>query len=246
MKKRIITSLLVLLLVVTAIIPNTTAQAAVSISKSSLTTYEGDKTQLKITGTSKKVKWTSSKSSIASVDSTGKVTAKKKGTATITATVSSKKYTCKVTVKSATRTIKIPTEIYDTDIMFWGLLGDAKIIKTSTSGEYTLLKINAKSLDKQIKILKKDIDDEIEELVSTSIVSSVKYNKSLTTIDIHLSKNYSDDDYSSLLGLCVFLSYIQVYQGVEYEKADVYVTIYDENNIIQSQDYSSELLDAYY
>ena len=41
----------------------------------------------------------SSNKKVATVTSKGKVTAKKKGTATITATVSGKKYTCKVTVK---------------------------------------------------------------------------------------------------------------------------------------------------
>lgn len=52
---------------------------------------------------SKAVKWTTSKKSVATVDSSGKVTAKKKGTATITATSkkdSKIKATCKITVKN--------------------------------------------------------------------------------------------------------------------------------------------------
>ena len=43
--------------------------------------------------------WKSSNSAIAKVSKTGKVTAKKKGTATITGTLYGKKYTCKVVVK---------------------------------------------------------------------------------------------------------------------------------------------------
>ncbi|HEX3023155.1 MAG TPA: FMN-binding protein [Lachnospiraceae bacterium] len=72
--------------------------ATINISKSKLTLYQGDTYKLKITGTTKTVKWTSSKTSVATVSSTGKVTAKKKGTTTVTATVDGKKYTCKVTV----------------------------------------------------------------------------------------------------------------------------------------------------
>ena len=48
----------------------------------------------------KKIKWSSSNKKIATVSSKGKVTAKKKGTATITAKVSGKSYKCKVTVKN--------------------------------------------------------------------------------------------------------------------------------------------------
>lgn len=57
---------------------------------------------LKISGTKKKVKWTSSNKKVATVSSKGKVTAKKKGTATITAKVGNKKYTCKITVTNPT------------------------------------------------------------------------------------------------------------------------------------------------
>ena len=53
---------------------------------------------LKVNGIKKTTTWSSSKSSVASVSNSGKVTAKKKGTTIITATVGGKKYTCKVTV----------------------------------------------------------------------------------------------------------------------------------------------------
>lgn len=51
---------------------------------------------------SKKVKWKSSKKTVATVSSKGIVTLKKKGSSTITATYKGKKYTCKLTVKKAT------------------------------------------------------------------------------------------------------------------------------------------------
>lgn len=72
--------------------------SAASINKKSVRLVKGRTTKLKISGTSKKVKWRSTNKAVASVSSTGKVTARKKGTATIKATVGGKTYTCKVTV----------------------------------------------------------------------------------------------------------------------------------------------------
>ena len=77
------------------------AASSIKISKKKKTLRVGDKYTLKITGTSKKVKWKSSNKKVATVNSKGKVKAKKKGTATITAKVGGKKYKCKITVKKA-------------------------------------------------------------------------------------------------------------------------------------------------
>ena len=77
------------------------AQASsIRINKTKYSLYKGSSFKLKILGTSKKVKWTSSNKKIAVVNSKGKVTAKKKGTCTITAKVNGKKYYCKVSVKN--------------------------------------------------------------------------------------------------------------------------------------------------
>ena len=97
-------------------IPNDSVNAAtkVKINKKSATIYVGKTVQLKVTGTQKKVTWKSSNKKVATVTTKGKVKGVKKGKATITATVSKKKYSCKVTVKekviaTATPTVK-PTE----------------------------------------------------------------------------------------------------------------------------------------
>lgn len=78
------------------------SSAKIKLSKTSATLVVGKTLQLKLKGTSKKAVWTSSKKSVASVNSKGKITAKKAGTATITAKVGSKKYKCKITVKPLT------------------------------------------------------------------------------------------------------------------------------------------------
>ncbi|MDF2588948.1 MAG: glycoside hydrolase family 18, partial [Anaerocolumna sp.] len=65
----------------------------------SVSLEENQSKTLKITGTTSKVNWSSNNKSIATVSSTGKVTAKSKGTATITASVAGKKIYSKITVK---------------------------------------------------------------------------------------------------------------------------------------------------
>lgn len=76
-----------------------TAKAATKLSKTKLTLEVGQSKTLKLSGAKGKVIWSSSKKSVATVTSNGKVTAKEVGTATITAKSNGKKYTCKVTVK---------------------------------------------------------------------------------------------------------------------------------------------------
>ena len=74
--------------------------AKIKLNKTKLTLTQGKKYRLKIKGTKKKVKWSSTKKSVATVNKKGVVTAKKKGTAYIKAKVGKKTYKCKVTVKS--------------------------------------------------------------------------------------------------------------------------------------------------
>ena len=71
---------------------------AITISNTKLTLVKGHKETLRVDGTKKKVKWKSSKTSVATVNSKGVVKAKKAGTCTITAKVGKKKLKCKVTV----------------------------------------------------------------------------------------------------------------------------------------------------
>lgn len=70
------------------------------INKTKATLIKGKTVQLKLTGTKVKIVWSSSNKKIAVVSSNGKVTAKAKGTAVITAKVQNKKYTCKIKVEA--------------------------------------------------------------------------------------------------------------------------------------------------
>ena len=94
------------------------APAEVRLSRSSLALSVGEAYTLKSTvlpndAKNKTCKWYTSRSSVAAVSSTGRVTAKAVGTAVITAkTVNGKKATCKVTVSPAPTGVKIsPTAL---------------------------------------------------------------------------------------------------------------------------------------
>lgn len=83
---------------------------SVKLDRTNLTLTKDKTYTLKatVTGTNTAVSWSSSNSSVASVDKNGKVTAKTKGTATITAKTNGVSASCKVTVnESAKTTIKL-------------------------------------------------------------------------------------------------------------------------------------------
>ena len=87
--------------------PETIAVSSVSLSTATLEMTEGDTQTLTATitpanATDRKVIWGSSASGVASVDGSGKVTAVKAGTATITASAGGKSATCQVTVTAKT------------------------------------------------------------------------------------------------------------------------------------------------
>ena len=84
----------------------TPVKPSVKLDRTSLTLTKGKTYTLKtaVTGTNKAVSWSSSNSSVASVDKNGKVTAKTKGNATITAKVDGVSASCKVTVNEPAKT----------------------------------------------------------------------------------------------------------------------------------------------
>lgn len=70
----------------------------ISLNRKSVTLAEGESITLKLNGTEKKKKWSSSNKKAAVVSQKGKVTGKKAGKTMINVTVGGKKYTCHVTV----------------------------------------------------------------------------------------------------------------------------------------------------
>ncbi len=128
--RRFLYGVLVILLCVVGL-SGQPAQAKTRLNKTKLTISVGQKVTLKVKGSRKKVKWSSSNKKVATVNQKGKVRAKKAGKATITAKIGKKKYRCKITVIS----IKIPND---------GELIEkpSEDTKNQDAGEYSLDKVH--------------------------------------------------------------------------------------------------------
>ena len=86
--------------IVGAFVPQETYAASAKLNKTKVSITKGNTYKLKVSGGKvKKNSWKSSNKKVATVSQSGKVTAKKAGTAKITCKVGTKKLTCKVTVK---------------------------------------------------------------------------------------------------------------------------------------------------
>ena len=95
--KKLTVILLAMIMALAMAVP--ASAATVKINKTKATICTGQTLQLKMVGTKAKPKW-SSNSRNAIVNSAGKVTAKVRGTATITAKIGKKSYRCLVTVEA--------------------------------------------------------------------------------------------------------------------------------------------------
>lgn len=98
--KKVVKKASVLLFALMLVVCMALPVSAAGINKKKVTVCTGQTIQLKVNGVKKKAKWTSSNKAVAKVTQKGKVSAKKKGTTTVTAKIGKKKYTCKVTVES--------------------------------------------------------------------------------------------------------------------------------------------------
>jgi transglutaminase/protease-like cytokinesis protein 3 len=108
------------LLASTLLINEPYVASAATASKVALNTTEayllkGEKLNLKVAGTSKKVTWSTNNKTVATVLSNGKITAIGHGTTYIKATVDNKTYQCKVTVINPSKITLKPT--YNTVIV---------------------------------------------------------------------------------------------------------------------------------
>lgn len=134
----------------------TTSATAITLNSKSFVLAKGKSTTLKATLTPASAKdtitWKTSDSKIASVSSTGKVTAKKGGTATITATTSGgKKATCKVTVAAITlnaTSAKLQVNKSTSEIQISDMTYSKDKISSVKSNKTSVLKVASVNKDK--------------------------------------------------------------------------------------------------
>lgn len=105
--KKWITRILLMLTVMMLAMPLSASAAQVKLNKKKVTLKTGNTYTLKLLNTTDEVTWTSTKPAVVTVDSTGKITAVKRGTAYVVAQAGAKKYKCKVTVKQPVTSIKL-------------------------------------------------------------------------------------------------------------------------------------------
>lgn len=174
--KRFMVTALFVLLVFAGL--NVTAAAKVKLSNKSITLMPTQTKTLKVTGTKSKVKWSSSKKSVAIVTSKGKVTAKKAGKATITAKVGSKKYTCRVTVVNPSLDKKkLTLEVGET--------GRVEIKRSCTGAKWSV------SNKKVIKIVGGDDWVSIKALKAGTATVTAKFAKKKMTCKVTVKANQS-------------------------------------------------------
>ena len=163
-----------------------TVQAAkIKISKTKYKMNKGEKYTLKISGTKKKVSWSTSNKKVATINSKGKVTAKKKGSATITAKVGGKKYKCKITVEDPTISKKKYTLNINNTYQL-KIKGTSQKIIWSTSDKY-IATVNSKG-----KITAKAQG----EVTITATIGKSKYKCLVTVKDPNIYDNFNGKTYT--------------------------------------------------
>ena len=139
------------LMMIFSVFPATQVNAATKpkLSKTKITMTVGQSKKLKVKGISKKrakrIKWKSSKKKVVTVTKTGKIKARKAGTATITAKVGKKKLKCKVTVKKRSKKSTKKKESNSSSKKMW--LSKTSVTLQAGSGVDLLLH-NAKNVVK--------------------------------------------------------------------------------------------------
>lgn len=133
-KTKRFTVMLLAMLVLCTILPVSALAASTSISAKKATINVGAKKTVYLKNNTKGVTWTTSKKSVASIKANGnkvEITGNKAGSATVTAKVGKKKYSCKVTIKNAP---KISKKKLTLNI---GSTYDLKVTGTSSSPKWS-------------------------------------------------------------------------------------------------------------
>ncbi len=150
------------------------AAAAPALNVKTVSLQRGKSTTLKLSNAKGKITWKSSNKSVASVNSNGKVTAKKAGTATITAVNAKKNYKCTVTV--AAKNTKTLIVYYS-----WGGETKKAASKIAKAIDADLVRIQpkkaySKDYDTVVEVAQRELNRNARPAVATRIRNISQYD----------------------------------------------------------------------
>jgi uncharacterized cupredoxin-like copper-binding protein len=220
--KKLIALLLTFILSLSLVAPGIAYAATIKLNKSKLELYVDNSYTLKLSGVSGSIKWSSSKKTVATVSSKGKVAAIKEGKATITAIYKEKKYKCEVTVNN-NKTVDVVYTAY--------IFDDATIEEYAKQYKKDNPEsINVKAYDdehivvtmyevdrvKAIKEFNANIDTFLASIVTDEdyegVFTDVKSDKMLQNIKIYANKDKYENSYA---GFTVLLSFGIISEAVQ-------------------------------
>lgn len=228
---------LITALMLPAIVPNmeyvSTYQAAtkVKLNKTKAYVTKGDKLQLKVTGTSAKVKWSSSNKKIATVTSKGVVKGGKKGTATITAKVNGKTFKCKVTVETP-KISKSKASVNKGKTITLSIKNTKQKVKWSSSNK-KIATVNSKGVVKGIKKGTVTITAKVGNKKYTCKIT-VKNVVALKSISLNKSKLTLEEGDDYQLKVKYNPTNTTVDKTIEWTSSDKDVVIVDEDGYIEA------------
>lgn len=153
---------------------------SVTINKKSLTLKEGQSYQLRAlkNGATAKAKWKSSNKAIVTVNSSGKIKAKKAGTCKITATVDGHKVTCIVKVKAVKKKVKASLSVSPKSITIYA--GKSKTLKAVVKGKSKTVKWSSSNT----KIAKVNKNGKVTGIKKGSAVITAKANGKVAKVKV--------------------------------------------------------------
>ena len=216
----------------------------IKINKTFVLLVKGKSVKLKIKNATQKVTWTSTKTSVVTVSSSGKVTAKKAGKAVITATVGSQKKKCTVKVESPKlNAAKISMKVGDTktlklkgckhSVKWWSENSDiVKVTKGKLKAKDTgttkiKVKVHGKTYSCKVTVKRPDV---------TKIwlnPSNITLNAKQTYTISYMSNPESIPDYYNATWKSENESVVQIKYS-EYDYVDVYTVRVGETDIIMT------------
>lgn len=226
--KKFISIIIILAMILTLTAPDKVSAATIKISKTQATISVGESITLKLIGTTKIPKWVTSNSKIATVTSKGKITAIKKGSATISAILNKLEYTCKINVNEKTVTVTV-TNMYSFDELT-DYLKTIKSLKTVTNSDYTTTYTMTISQQRElIKFLRSQIDSSAD---LPSYYENLQINDDYTEFTVKVDSNeynLNQDNDLTIPGLLLISIGYQQFSGVKDSELKFSITIVDKD-----------------